>query len=128
VVEFFIISEEENVSVLLEGKMEKVVMEVKEEEFAQKVLDAEIPFLVDFWAPWCGPCQAISPVIEEIARKYQGKIGVCKVNVDEAPQLASEYGVMSIPTLMLFKEGKVVDKIIGAVSKGTIESMLESVL
>ncbi|MDD5583658.1 MAG: thioredoxin [Candidatus Omnitrophica bacterium] len=87
------------------------------ENFNQEVLHSELPVLVDFWADWCGPCRMVAPVVSALAQEYQGKLKVCKVNVDEAADIAGKYGVMSIPTFAIFKEGKVVDKFVGALPK-----------
>lgn len=95
-------------------------IEIKDDTFKKEVLEAELPVLVDFWAPWCGPCQMVAPVIAEIAKDYEGKLKVCKLNVDDAPDTASEYGVMSIPTLAVFKKGELVDKLVGAVPKAAL--------
>ncbi len=100
-------------------------IEINDGNFKKEILESEQPCLVDFWAPWCGPCQMIAGIIEEIAQEYQGRLKVCKLNVDEAQQRASEHGIMSIPTLMLFKNGKIADKVIGAVPKQAIESMIK---
>ena len=101
-------------------------MEVKvnDTNFEGEVLKSELPCLVDFWAEWCMPCQMVGPIIEEIAKEYDGKLKVCKVNVDEAPKTASGYGIMSIPTLAIFKDGEITDTIIGVVPKSEIEAKI----
>ena len=86
---------------------------VTDDSFSEDVLASNAPVLVDFWAPWCGPCRMAAPVLEKIAQQYKGRLKVCKVNVDEGRQTATEYGIMSIPTLSIFKDGKVVDQITG---------------
>jgi thioredoxin 1 len=97
-------------------------MEVKvnDENFKKEVLESELPCLVDFWAVWCGPCRMVAPTVEAIAEEYKERLKVCKLNVDEASKTASNYGIMSIPTLVIFKNGEVVDKVIGVVSKAEI--------
>jgi len=101
---------------------------VNDENFKQEVLESDIPTLVDFWADWCMPCRMVAPVVEEIAREYQGKLKVCKLNVDEARNTASNYGIMSIPTLAIFKNGKVADKIVGALPKTELEKAIKPYL
>jgi thioredoxin 1 len=93
------------------------VSEFTDANFENEVLKSEQPCLVDFWAEWCGPCRMVGPVVEEIAKDYDGKLKVGKVNVDQNSQTASKYGIMSIPSLLFFKQGKVVDQIVGAVPK-----------
>ncbi len=95
-------------------------IEVNDQSFKQEVLDAEKPVLVDFWAQWCGPCRMLAPVIDEIASQNKERLKVCKLNVDEASSTASTYGIMSIPTIVLFVKGEVVEKITGAVPKESI--------
>lgn len=96
-------------------------IDINDSSFKQEVLEESLPVLVDFWAVWCGPCLRFAPVIEQIAKEYKGKLKVCKLNVDEASKTASNYGIMSIPTLAIFKNGKVVDKIVGALPKADLE-------
>ncbi len=98
--------------------------DVNDTNFKEEVLDSKLPVLVDFWAPWCGPCYIVAPSVAEIAKDYEGKLKVCKVNVDEAQETAVRYGIMSIPTLAIFKNGNIVDKIIGAVPKSMLEDKL----
>ena len=94
--------------------------------FKEVVLKSNLPVLVDFWAEWCMPCRMVAPTVKAIAKKYQGKLKVCKVNVDEAPEASSEYGIMSIPTLAIFKNGKVVDKMVGVVPESELASKVNS--
>jgi len=96
------------------------VQQVSDESFDCEVLKAELPVLIDFWAPWCGPCKAIAPVIAELANEYAGKLKVVKMNVDDNPQTPSKYGVRGIPNLILFKGGQVRDQIVGAVPKAQL--------
>ena len=100
--------------------MEKILTA---ENFEEIVMGAEVPVLVDFWATWCGPCMMLAPIVEEIAKEYEGKIVVGKVNVDEQPALAAQFGIASIPTLLLFKDGELTDTMIGYRSKAEIEKM-----
>lgn len=97
---------------------------VDDANFDAEIVRSELPVLVDFWAEWCGPCRMIAPVVGEIAREFSGKIKVCKVNVEEAPSSSSEYGVISIPTIAVFKAGKLVERVAGAVPKSALVTMV----
>lgn len=96
--------------------------------FKQDVLDSSVPVVVDFWAPWCGPCKIVSPTIEELAKHYEGKVAVGKMNVDENVQTAGQYGVMSIPTIMIFKNGQPVKSMVGAQGKETYQRAIDEVV
>ena len=98
-------------------------MNITKENFEAEVMNSDKPVLIDFWAPWCGPCRMLSPTISEIAEEYGDKVKVCKVNVDEQGELASTFGVMSIPTLVVIKEGKIVNSVTGVRPKDQIVSM-----
>lgn len=102
-------------------------MEIKvtKSNFEQEVLKSDLPVLVDFWAVWCGPCQMLAPVLEEVATEYDGKVKVAKINVDEEPELAISYGVEAIPTLLFFKNGQIVNKSVGYLDKNEIIDMIK---
>lgn len=101
-----------------------MAIQLSDANFEAEVLQSDQPVLVDFWAPWCGPCRAMGPVIDELAGEYTGQVKVAKMNVDENPSTPSRYGIRAIPTLILFKGGEVVEQITGAVSKSSIKEML----
>jgi thioredoxin 1 len=101
------------------------VLHVTDENFDSEVISSTQPVLVDFWAPWCGPCRAIGPIIEDLAGTYEGRVRIAKMNVDENQKTASTYGVQSIPTMILFKNGQKIDSIIGLVSKDRLESFIQ---
>jgi len=108
--------------------VDNVALDLKESNFNTEVLQSTLPVLVDFWAPWCGPCRSMAPVIEELAREYDGRVKVAKVNVDENKTLAGSYGVMSIPTLIIFNSGKIVDTIVGFNPKTTLAKKLDKLI
>ena len=103
-------------------------IEITDANFAAEVEQSETPVLVDFWAPWCGPCKMIAPIVEEIAGEYEGKLKVGKLNTDDNQQIPTKFGIMSIPTLMLFKNGEVVERIVGAQGKEALTSKINAVL
>ncbi len=108
--------------------MSENIINVDHDSFQKAVLDSQKPVLVDFWAPWCGPCRAVAPVIEELAKDYKGKMDFAKVNVDESPFVASKYGVMSIPTIIVFKGGKPIQQAIGYQPKDQLKKLLDNTL
>lgn len=97
---------------------------VTDADFENTVLKSAVPVLVDFWAPWCGPCRAVGPIVDELATEFSGSILVVKMNVDENPATPTKYGIRAIPTLIIFKAGEIVEQITGAVTKNTIKDML----
>ena len=100
-------------------------LKITRENFENEVMKSNIPVLIDFWAPWCGPCRMMGPIIEQLAEEYEGKAKVGKVNVDEEGELLQAFGVMSIPTIVLVKDGKVVKQVVGARPKAEMEAMLQ---
>jgi thioredoxin 1 len=104
------------------------IANVTDASFEADVLKSSQPVLIDFWATWCGPCRAIAPVVEQLAGEYEGKVKVVKVNIDENPKTPTAYDVRSIPTLLMFKDGKVVGQIVGAVAKPRIEELVKKAL
>ena len=100
------------------------VLQVSDQEFEKTILQSDKPAFVDFWAPWCGPCRIIGPLVEELAPSYEGKAVISKINVDENPETAQKYQVSSIPTLLMFKNGKVVDRAIGALPRTELEKFI----
>lgn len=103
-------------------------LHLDDETFEAMVLNAELPALVDFWAPWCGPCRMVAPMVKDLAREYEGRAIVAKVNTDQSARMASELGIMGIPTLVLFRDGKEVDRVVGYVPRATLEEKLQAVL
>lgn len=104
------------------------VLAFGDDNFETDVIKSDIPVLVDFWAPWCAPCKAIAPVVDTLADEYEGKIKVGKVNVDENPATPGKYGIRGIPTIMLFKDGKLIDQVVGAVPKAQLEALIKKAL
>ncbi|MBW1823326.1 MAG: thioredoxin [Deltaproteobacteria bacterium] len=105
-----------------------MAIEVNDSNFKSEVTDSEMPVLVDFWAPWCGPCKMIAPVLEELANEYDGRVKIVKLNVDDSPDTASKFGIRSIPTLIMFKNGKVFEQTVGAQSKDNLKQLFDKSL
>jgi thioredoxin 1 len=108
--------------------MSEFVVEVNDSNFDSEVANSTIPVFIDFWAPWCGPCRMVAPVVDELAKEMQGKIKFTKVNIDDSPNTASRFGVMSIPTMLVIKNGQTVGQQVGAVPKGILKAMIEKSL
>jgi thioredoxin 1 len=106
---------------MAEGKL----FEASDGNFDQEILKADKPALVDFWAPWCGPCKALGPIVEELAASYGDRVKFAKVNVDDNPRISATYGIRSIPTLILFKDGKILDSMLGLVPRDRLEAFLK---
>ena len=104
------------------------LLHLSDAEFETQVLESELPVLIDLWAPWCGPCHMVSPIVEELAEEYDGKVVFAKMNTDENPATATQFGIMSIPTLLLFKDGELVDRIVGVRPKRTLQQWIDSAL
>jgi thioredoxin 1 len=104
------------------------IVELNGSNFKSTVEGAAVPVLVDFWAPWCGPCRMIAPSLEELSTEFSGKVTIAKVNVDEAPEVATQYGVRGIPNLILFRDGKVEGQLVGAVPKESIRALVQKAL
>ena len=104
------------------------MLEINADTFEQEVIKSDIPVVIDLWAPWCGPCKALTPILESVAAEYDGKIKAVKLNIDESPAIAAQYQVMSIPTLLFFKDGKVESQIIGLVGKDKIAGKFDAML
>ena len=102
------------------------VMHVSDANFESEVIKSDLPVLVDFWAPWCGPCKAIAPILEKLAEKYDGKLKVCKVNTDESPETPGKFNIHGIPTLIIFKEGKEVDRNVGLAPEPVLSQKIEA--
>ncbi len=101
------------------------LIHLRDDNFKAEVLQSSLPVLVDFWAPWCGPCKMVGPIVEELSKEYANKIKIGKIDIDESPKIARQYGVMSIPTLMFFKGGQVVEQVVGALSKSGLKKKIE---
>jgi len=110
---------------LLFWRSEKMEMEFTKENFEKEVLESALPVLVDFWAPWCGPCKMVAPIVKELAEEYSGRLKVGKLNTDDNSTLAERYGIRGIPTLIVFKSGKVVEQLVGALPKSQLQPMID---
>jgi len=104
------------------------LLHVSDESFESEVLESELPVLVDFWAPWCGPCRMLGPIVEELAGEYDGKVVFAKMNTDECPATPSQFGIMSIPSILLFKGGKLVDRTVGMRPKKALQEWIDAAI
>jgi thioredoxin 1 len=111
--------------ILNERATEMALMHFTDGNFTKEVLESDVPVVVDFWATWCGPCKMVAPIIDELAKEYDKKVKIGKVDVDESPNTASKFGVMSIPTIMFFKGGKVMEQSVGAISKSDLKKKID---
>ncbi len=102
-----------------------MTMQITDATFGESILKSTLPVLLDFWAPWCGPCRSVGPIVDELSTEYEGKVLVAKINVDENPATATKFGIRAIPTLILFKGGEVVEQITGAVTKDVLKEKIE---
>lgn len=105
-----------------------MVMEITQANFSKEVLESSLPVMIDMWAPWCGPCRMVAPVVEAISKEYEGKLKVGKINTDENMELASQYGITGIPSLLFFKSGQEVDRVVGALPKDRLTQKVKEVL
>jgi len=112
----------------LSRRIEMAIIVLNDANFKKEVLDSNIPAIVDFWAPWCAPCRMIAPVMEELATQYEGKVKICKLNVDENPVTPAHFSIRAIPTMIFFKDGHVFDQIVGVVPKSMIEQIIKKML
>ena len=108
--------------------MENTVIEVQDQDFDDKVIQSRVPVVVDFWAPWCGPCKAVGPLIEKLAERHQGKAQFVKLNIDDNSDTAQKYGIKSVPTIMFFNNGRMVDKLVGMVTAAKLGESLQNLL
>lgn len=104
------------------------MLHVSDANFESKVLESDLPVLVDFWAPWCGPCRMLSPIVEDLASEYDGRMVFAKMNTDESPMTPGQYGIMSIPSLLLFKDGELIDRAVGARPKAALQEWIDGAL